>query len=91
MTKHTLYLLITLGLIISSYLEQGIKTMLIALFGVIFCGTMIFFSRLWAEYIIPFGFSATKASDYSHASDSAPAVVFLGWVLFVAVILITLI
>lgn len=82
-------MLITLGLIITSYLGQGIKVMLFALAGVIFCGSMIFFSQLWAQYIIPFGLSATNASDYAHATDSAPAVILLGWILLGAVILAT--
>lgn len=85
MTRHSTFILITLALTIKHYLDHGIVAMFIMLAGVSICGSMIFFSRLWAKFIIPLGFSATNASDYSHASDSAPAVVFLGWVLFLGI------
>lgn len=56
-----------------------VDRMLAGVGGVVACGSMIFFSQLWTDYILPFGFWESFARDAGNAGRSAPAVAFLGW------------
>jgi hypothetical protein len=49
--------------------------------GVVVCGSMIFLSQVWADYILPFGFWEHFASDAGSSGNSAPAIAFIGWIL----------
>jgi hypothetical protein len=49
--------------------------------GVAVCGSMIFFSRLWSDYILPLGLLSSLASDAGQSERSALAMALLGWVL----------
>lgn len=44
-------------------------------------GAMIWFSRFLAEYLLPLGFWASKATDFKHPERSAAAIALIGWVL----------
>lgn len=49
--------------------------------GVVTCGSMIFFSQIWADYVLPFGFWEHFTIDPGSSWNSAPAIVFIGWIL----------
>ena len=49
--------------------------------GVVVIGTMVWFTDIWTDYILPFGFWETKASDYGSPRNSMGALVILAWVL----------
>jgi len=53
--------------------------------GVLVTASMMWFSDFWATYILPFGFWASKASDYRSPGNSEGAIILLAWV-FLALI-----
>ncbi|MCP3986779.1 MAG: hypothetical protein GY723_20530 [bacterium] len=77
---RVLFLAIASVLIAKLYLAQGAEPALVGTAGVAVCGSMVFFGHLWADYVLPMGFWASKASDFGDQVGSAPAVAFLGWI-----------
>lgn len=63
------------------YIVGGIQAAGGGLVAVALTGTMIWFSRFLAEYVLPMGFWASKASDFKHPERSAGAIALIGWVL----------
>ena len=49
--------------------------------AVVFLGSMVWFSEFWTDYVLPFGFWETKASDYGTPRQSGPAIAMIGWAL----------
>jgi hypothetical protein len=60
---------------------QGLEAAFAGLLGVALCASMIELNDFWAEYLLPFGFWASKARDFEHAGRSAGAVALVGWIL----------
>ena len=63
------------------YLFRGIDAAAGGLIASILIGSMIWRSDVWAEYVLPFGFWASKASDFERASHSAAGIAIMGWAL----------
>lgn len=63
------------------YIVGGIQAASGGLVAVVLTGAMIWCSRFVAEYLLPMGFWASKASDFKQADRSAAAVALIGWVL----------
>lgn len=72
---------IALAVVARFYAVLGIEGATSSLAIVTLIGTMVWFNDFWAEYILPFGFWASKASDFKTPRRSAAAIALLGWVL----------
>jgi len=80
LTARIIFTAIGGSIIARLFLIDDLESTLVGMGSVLFCGSMIFYNHLWAEYILPFGFWESKASDFKQPQNSAPAVAFLGWV-----------
>ena len=63
------------------YAMQGVEAALTGLGGVALFGSMVWYSEFWAEYVLPLGFWASKASDFDRPGRSAVGITLIGWVL----------
>ena len=81
----TRLIFIVIGMIIVArlYVLEGSEAAIVSLFGVLGLASMVWFSDFWANTILRVGFWESKATDYKSAQNSAPAIVFLAWVLLV--------
>jgi hypothetical protein len=76
---------IALAVVARLYALLGIEGAAIGVVIVTLVGTMVWFNDFWAEYLLPFGFWASKASDFKTPQRSAAAVALIGWVLLLLV------
>jgi len=76
---------IALAVVARFYAVLGIEGAASGLVVVALVGTMVWFSDFWAEYLLPFGFWASKASDFKTPERSAAAVALIGWVLLLLI------
>jgi hypothetical protein len=83
--KRLIFIAIALAVVARLYALLGIEGVASGLVIVTLLGTMVWFNEFWAEYLLPFGFWASKASDFKTPQRSAAAVALLGWVLLVLV------
>lgn len=77
--------LVALGIFIVGrlYALHGIDAAVPGLGAVALFGSMVWGKDFWAEYLLPFGFWASKASDFEHPGPSAGGVAIVGWVLLI--------
>ena len=83
--KRLIFIAIALAVVARLYAVLGIEGVASGLVIVTLLGTMVWFNEFWAEYLLPFGFWASKASDFKTPQRSAAAVALLGWVLLMLV------
>jgi hypothetical protein len=76
---------IALAVVARFYATLGIEGAAGGLLAVALVGTMVWFNEFWAEYLLPFGFWASKASDFKTPQRSAAAVALIGWVLLLLI------
>jgi hypothetical protein len=76
---------IALAVVARLYSVLGIEGAASGLAIVTLVGTMVWFNHFWAEYILPFGFWESKASDFKTPHRSAGAIALLGWVLLLLI------
>ena len=79
LAKTLVFVVVAVVIVFKLSQQDQIETIFAGVAGVGACGPMIFLSRVWADYILPFGFWESFASDAGNSGNSAPAIVLIGW------------
>ena len=81
LVSFVVYVAVASILVLSLSYRGEAEAVLVGVAGVVVCGSVIFLNQVWADYILPFGFWEHSASDAGSSGNSAPAIVFIGWIL----------
>lgn len=77
------FVVISIVMVARLYVLAGVEAAAGGLALAAVAATMVRFNEFWAEYILPFGFWASMASDSRNPGRSSAAVALLGWVLLI--------
>jgi hypothetical protein len=79
--SRAIFIVVACLVVVKLYLSFGSGAATGGLALVAFAGSMVWFGDFWAEYILPFGFWHSKATDFKTPERSAGALAVLGWVM----------
>ena len=79
--SRLVFFMISITIISGAYLQHGIEMAIAVAISILFSASMVWFNTFWANYLLPWGFMEYFSSDFKSPGNSAPAIVFLGWVI----------
>ena len=83
MKSSTIFTGIALVIVVRLFFVVDLGQAFAVSLAVVVIGTMVWFTDILTDYILPFGFWETKASDYGSPRQSMGALVILAWVLLI--------
>jgi len=72
---------IVIAIVARLFWLRDVEPALVGSVGVVLLCTMVWCTQVWVDYILPFGFWASKASDFGSPGKSSGGLVLMAWVL----------
>lgn len=89
MTSSIVFAGISILIVARLLVVRDIEAVIAGCVSVAVLGSMVWFSEFWTDYVLPFGFWESKASDHGTPRQSGPAIAMIGWALLLVLGYIT--